>query len=43
MLFNDFSSTFNIILPLKLVAKLNSLGLSPMLCNWILVFLADRQ
>lgn len=42
MLFIDFSSAFNTILLMKPVT-LNSLGLSPTLCNWILDFLANRQ
>lgn len=34
MLFIDFS--FNIIVPLRLVAKLRDLGLSSSLCSWVL-------
>lgn len=43
MFFIDFSSAFNTILPVKLVVKLNFLGLCPKLCNRVLDFLADRQ
>lgn len=42
MLFVDFSSAFNTIIPQHLVSKLGPLGLSPPVCNWILVFLTDR-
>jgi hypothetical protein len=37
MLFIDYSSTFNTIVPFKLVIK--TLGLNPALCNWVLDFL----
>jgi hypothetical protein len=39
MLFIDYSSAFNIIVPSKLIAKLRTLGLNTSLCNWILDFL----
>jgi hypothetical protein len=39
MLFIDYSSAFNTILPTKLITKLRSLGLNTSLCNWILDFL----
>lgn len=42
MLFVDFSSAFNTIIPQQLVGKLGPLGLSPSMCNWILDFLTDR-
>jgi hypothetical protein len=42
MLFNDYSSTFNTIVPSKLITKLRTLGLNTSLCNWILDFLTDR-
>ena len=39
MLFIDYSSAFNIIVPSKLITKLRTLGLNTSLCNWILDFL----
>ena len=36
MLFIDYSSAFNTILPTKLITKLRTLGLNISLCNWIL-------
>ena len=42
MLFIDFSSAFNPILPTKLINKLRTLGLNTSLCNWILDFLTGR-
>ncbi len=42
MLFVDFSSAFNTISPMKLIGKLNTLGISTTLCNWILDFLTNR-
>ena len=42
MLFVDYSSAFNTIIPQHLVDKLGPLGLSPPMCNWILDFLTDR-
>ena len=39
MLFIDYSSAFNTIVPSKLVIKLETLGLDPALCNWVLAFL----
>jgi hypothetical protein len=39
MLFIDYSSTFNTIVPSKLINKLRTLGLNTSLCNWILDFL----
>ncbi|XP_059829764.1 uncharacterized protein LOC132396201 [Hypanus sabinus] len=42
MLFIDFSSTFNTIIPQKLIGKLSLLGLNTSLCNWILDFLTGR-
>jgi hypothetical protein len=41
MLFIDYSSTFNTIVPSKLITKLRTLGLNTSLCNWILDFLTD--
>ncbi len=42
MLFIDFSSAFNTIIPQQLINKLNLLGLNTSLCNWILDFLTAR-
>jgi hypothetical protein len=42
MLFIDFSSAFNTIVPSKLITKLRILGLNTSLCNWILDFLMGR-
>ncbi|KAK3557133.1 hypothetical protein QTP70_024738, partial [Hemibagrus guttatus] len=39
MLFIDFSSAFNTIIPQHLIEKLSLLGLNITLCNWILYFL----
>ena len=39
MLFINYSSAFNIIVPTKLITKLRTLGLNTSLCNWILDFL----
>jgi gmma-aminobutyric acid receptor subunit gamma/cGMP-dependent protein kinase 2 len=38
MLFIDYSSAFNTIVPTKLITKLKTLGLNTSLCNWILDF-----
>ena len=43
MLFIDYSSAFNTIVPSKLITKLSTLGLNTSLCNWILDFLTDRR
>ena len=42
MLFIDYSSEFNTIVPSKLITKLRTLGLNTSLCNWILDFLTGR-
>ncbi|KAI3366460.1 hypothetical protein L3Q82_000594 [Scortum barcoo] len=42
MLFLDFSSAFNTIIPQHLVGKLGLLGFSTPLCNWLLDFLTER-
>ncbi|XP_036420865.1 interferon-induced very large GTPase 1-like [Colossoma macropomum] len=42
MLFIDYSSAFNTIIPAKLISKLTDLGLNSHLCNWILDFLTSR-
>jgi hypothetical protein len=43
MLFIDYSSTFNTIVPTKLTTKVKTLGLNTSLCNWILDFLMGRS
>ncbi len=43
MLFADYSSAFNTIVPATLVAKLQTLGLNRSLCSWILDFLTGRS
>ncbi len=43
MIFVDYSSAFNTIVPATLVAKLQTLGLNRSLCSWILDFLTDRS
>ena len=42
MLFLEFSSAFNTIIPQRLVEKLGPHGFSTHLCNWVLDFLTDR-
>ena len=42
MLFLDFSSAFNTIIPQQLIQKLDCLGLNTSLCNWLLDFLTGR-
>ena len=42
LLFIDYSSAFNTIVPIKLASKLIDLGLNSSLCNWILDFLTGR-
>ena len=42
MLFLDFTSAFNTIIPQTLVNKLSTLGLAPSLYNWVLDFLTNR-
>ncbi|KAI4895506.1 hypothetical protein NFI96_002418 [Prochilodus magdalenae] len=42
MLFIDFSSTFNTIIPSRLIHKLSTLGISSPLCSWIMDFLTCR-
>lgn len=42
MLFIDFSSAFNTIIPQQLIQKLDRLGLNTSLCNWLLDFLTGR-
>ncbi len=43
MLFVDYSSELNTIVPATLVAKLQTLGLYRSLCSWILDFLTGRN
>ncbi len=43
MLFVDYSSAFNTIVPATLVVKLQTLGLNISLCSWILDFLTGRS
>ncbi len=43
MLFVDYSSAFNTIVPATLVAKFQTLGLNRSLCSWILDFLTGRS
>ncbi|KAI4878726.1 hypothetical protein NFI96_018494 [Prochilodus magdalenae] len=42
MLFIDFSSAFNTIIPSRLIHKLSTLGISSPLCSWIMDFLTCR-
>ena len=42
MLFIDYSSAFNTIVPSKHLTKPGTLGLNPSLCNWILGILTDQ-
>ena len=42
MLFLDYSSAFNTVLPTKLVARLAGLGLPSSTYSWILNFLTGR-
>ena len=42
MLFIDYRSALNTIVPSKRITKLRTLGLNTSLCNWILDFLTCR-
>lgn len=42
MLFIDYSSAFNTIIPNILIRKLLHLGLSINICTWIMDFLTNR-
>ncbi|KAI4883370.1 hypothetical protein NFI96_013584 [Prochilodus magdalenae] len=42
MLFVDYSSAFNTIVPSRLDIKFRDLGLNSSQCSWILNFLTDR-
>jgi hypothetical protein len=43
MLFIDYSSAINTIVPSKLIVKVEALGLNSALCNWILDFPTGRS
>lgn len=43
ILFVDFSSIFNTIVPVKLIHTLQELGVNSFLCKWIYSFLCDRK
>ncbi len=43
LLFIDYSSAFNTIVPSRLITKLKDLGLNTSLCKWVLDFLAGRS
>ncbi len=42
LLFIDYSSAFNTVVPIKLPVKLTDLGLNSSLCDWIQDFLTGR-
>uniref|UniRef100_A0A669BIH3 Reverse transcriptase domain-containing protein n=1 Tax=Oreochromis niloticus TaxID=8128 RepID=A0A669BIH3_ORENI len=42
MLFIDFSSAFNTIHPSQLIRKLTDLGISSLICKWLLDYLTNR-
>lgn len=42
MLFIDYNSAFNTIVPLHLTAKMMLLGFNTLFCNWVLDFLTDH-
>ncbi len=42
LLFIDYSSAFNTIVPIKIALKLTDLGLNSSLCDWIQDFLTGR-
>ncbi|KAI5616338.1 gastrula zinc finger protein XlCGF28.1-like [Silurus asotus] len=42
MLFVNFSSAFNTIIPSKFIAKLVDLGINTSTCNWVMDFLTNR-
>jgi hypothetical protein len=42
MLFIDYSSAFNTLVPSKHMIKLGALGLKHTLCNWVLDFLTSH-
>ncbi len=43
ILFVDFSSAFNTIIPNLLLPKLTQLSIPTSICQWITIFLTDRQ
>ena len=43
VLFIDYNSAFNTIIPSKLYIQLIDIGLCRQLCNWIYNFLSDRE
>jgi len=43
VIFVDFSSAFNTIVPVKLINTLQELGVRTSLCKWIFNFLCDRK
>lgn len=43
VLFIDFSSAFNAIIPQQLVEKLRSLNMGTSICDWILSFHTQQQ
>ena len=43
VLFVDFSSAFNMVIPHKLIHKLSNLGIGSSLCTWILDFLRPQN
>lgn len=43
ILFLDFSSAFNTIVPRLFSSKLSQLNMSPVICQWITSFLTDRK
>ena len=42
MLFIDYSSAFNTVVPSKLIITLEALSLNPALCSWVLDFDGPR-
>ena len=42
LLFIDYTSAFNTVVPSRLATKLHDLGLNPSMCAWILDFLTAR-
>lgn len=43
MLFINYSSAFNTVIPFRFTGKLLTLGQSPSFCNWVQNFLTDRS
>lgn len=42
MLYTDFTSAFNKVVPSNLIAKLSDLGICTSMCSWILDFITNR-